>query len=258
MTVCSRIGGVVLRGDGIGYTASQANSRSSVTHHPIQLTWSANPPQDHRLGTLRQAKSRLALDQAAYTDWIALRDTHPATPSRSPLSLRSYALQAAADAWGRPYFFYDLPVELAFAIPDLLPAVHLRVAAVAKPGTRAHLPFQVWANVAASFGSAVPGRWRTYKGLVLADGKEFGVLTVMNENAGQEWAGMVAEEAGRKAREGRRYRPRELEMPTFFLTILDLSGDETFTNDDVHKIKAVAKTLAVLQLDGTLLTDEGL
>ncbi len=157
-----------------------------------------------------------------------------------------------------PYLWYDLPLELAASVPALLAGVHRRVAAVAPEGRRAHLPFQMWADVCAAAGGAVPGRWRTYRGLVLADKQELEVLGKMNENAGQDWAAILDAEEDRRRREGSTCQPRALETPTFFLTVLDLSGDVSFTNNDVHHIKAVAPALVVLQLDGTLLTDEGL
>ena len=249
------------RGTGDGQSASaHVRARVGLTTYRRKL----NPPthpfnsQDQRLGQLRHAKSRFALDRQAYRAWLDLRASQPATPARAPMSLRAYAVEAAADAFGAPYLWYSLPCELAASIAVLMPAVHRRVAAVAAEGARAHVPFEFWANTAASLGGAVPGRYRTYRGLVLSDLEEFKALGAFNGNAAEDWAAEAAEEARREWHEGPGFRPRALEMPTFFLTILDLSGDKTFTNDDIHKIKVVAQTLAVLQLDGTLLTDEGL
>lgn len=200
----------------------------------MQSSADLNPVQDFTLGPSKPSKSRSQLDQLAYDN----RRTPARPPSSSVPSLQSICISRIVDdfgapgAWDRLDRFSHLP-----HVPALLEAVMERVDT---------LPFGVWSRFASVFGQELPARRRTYRGLCVSDEMEMAWLKAENEAAVQEWA-----QAGPR---GRELQP----TPTFFLAALDLAHDTTFTDSDLSKLRTVAPLLAVLKLDYTRVTDDGL
>jgi hypothetical protein len=104
------------------------------------------------------------------------------------------------------------------------------------------LPFEFWLEFALEFGLDLPNRFKTYKGLVASgDTEELELIKEYNAEAARNWI-------------------REPSVaPSFFLAILDLSNDTSFTDADIYKLRnPLSSFLAVLKLDGTSITDVGI
>lgn len=208
---------------------------------------------------MRKAKSRSVLDSAALDAFQEMILEREAPRSATVPSLRELSLASAADGFGLPGMWSDLPYELSSFLPSLFSAVQRRTLSI--EGHAGHTPFLFWAAICSKFGVDVPARYRTYRGLVLDDAKELDALEKANEQAKEDWAMHLAREEYEEVaarREGKRFSAYVIPCPAFFLTVIDLQGDETFTDNDVSKIRPVARMLAVLRLDRTQVTDVGL
>ncbi|GAA5830804.1 hypothetical protein JCM11251_001080 [Rhodosporidiobolus azoricus] len=111
------------------------------------------------------------------------------------------------------------------------------------------LPFQVWLDFACRFKTDLPAKRRTYRGLCVSDIDELAALREINEEATQ----LFAQEAALSASASVDF------IPPFFLAYLDLTGEVGFGDADIYKLKdPLSHFLAVLRLDGTSVSDEGL
>jgi hypothetical protein len=104
------------------------------------------------------------------------------------------------------------------------------------------LPFEFWLDFALEFGLDLPNRFKTYRGLVVSsDKEELDLIKEYNQEAVNNWTSEPSL------------------VPSFFLATLDLSGDRTFTDSDIYKLRnPLSSLLAVLKLDNTSITDGGI
>lgn len=104
------------------------------------------------------------------------------------------------------------------------------------------LPYEFWLDFALEFGLDLPDRYKTYRGLVVStDQAELELVRDRNDEAHRRWI------------------QHPSDIPSFFLSTLDLSNDRTFTDADMYKLRnPLSYFLAVLKLDGTLITDTGI
>lgn len=193
--------------------------------------------QDYTLGSSRPFKTRNELDRVVYAE---RQLPSSSAPSSTFPSLQSTCISVAADNYGAPGVWSQLD---RFAH---LPHVPALLQAILDRAGGALLPFAIWAQFAAVFGDELPSRRRTYRGLCVADEAEIESLKLENEQSLHEWA-----QAAPRARE-------MLATPCFFLAVLDLANDVSFGDQDVSKLRKLAPLLAVLKLDYTRVTDDGL
>ena len=214
---------------GIGYRV-----RLRVLYELWRSSADSDLSQDFTLGPSKPTKSRSQLDRLAYEG----RRIPPRPPLSTVPSLQSICISLVADNFGSPGAWDQLD---RFAhlphVPAFIDAILAQVD---------HLPFGVWSRFASVFGQELPPRRRTYRGLCVSDDQEIATLKRENEAAVQEWAQATPS-------------ARQLQAPpTFFLAVLDLAHDTTFSDADLSKLRGVAPLLAALKLDYTRVTDDGL
>ncbi|GAA5877703.1 hypothetical protein JCM3774_006649 [Rhodotorula dairenensis] len=221
--------------------------------------------KDYALGRSAPTRSRVALDAIAYAarrDCSAvLSGSDAATGPGGRLAstgtggsgvprLTDLCCRVLADAYGQPGVFDAIDPDRHRAwIPTLLELVDERSAAMS---TRAGaFPFQVWLDVASRVGGEMPARWKTYRDLVVSDAAELEVLKEINADAAYQHHRFVLP--------GPSGPVTPPPPPAFFLAYLELSSVPTFTDGDVYKLRdPLSHLLAVLRLDGTGITDDGL
>ncbi|ORY92511.1 hypothetical protein BCR35DRAFT_297953 [Leucosporidium creatinivorum] len=213
------------------------NEHDLATRRDSGLVMSAIPGigyRDFALGPSKPSKTRTQLDQLVYSS----RRLPSSSTSTVVPSLQSICISRVADGFGSPaaWDHLDRYAHLPH-VPALLQAVLERIGGPL-------LPFDVWRRFAMVFSDDLPTRRRTYRGLCVADEAEIDWLKEENELAMQEWAS-----AGP--------RGRELAAPSYFLAILDLAHDVSFADQDLSKLRRIAPLLAVLKLDYTRVSDDG-
>ncbi|GAA5822536.1 hypothetical protein JCM10212_004238 [Sporobolomyces blumeae] len=204
--------------------------------------------QDYTLGRSNSIRSRTQIDRKVYEqarEKLRERDGEEVEPARldSVRSLADCCLEVVAEHYGESGVFDRLdPVHHRAHVNSLVE----RVVDVARRGDEATtspttIPYEVWLELAVKVGIDLPGRRKTYRGLVVADVGELEALRDLNEESLQAFV-----------------REPSL-VPPFFLASLDLSNDQSFTDSDVYKLREPLSTfLAVLKLDKTSITDVGL
>ncbi|BGP31711.1 hypothetical protein JCM10296v2_003485 [Rhodotorula toruloides] len=199
--------------------------------------------QDFSLGRSAPVKSRAALDAQTY----AARRRRQASISSALLDslprLAECCVSVIVDSYGETGLFDALDAtKHREVVPRLLELLEHSL-------ENAPLPYQVWLDIASRLGPETPKRRRTYRGLVVSDADELDVLKDLDVEAVQRF---LQDSTFRSFSSG----PAP---PAFFLAYLDLSGDTTFTDGDIYKLRdPVSHFLSVLRLDGTSVTDGGL
>ncbi|BGP07693.1 hypothetical protein OF846_002002 [Rhodotorula toruloides] len=201
--------------------------------------------QDFSLGRSAPVKSRAALDAQTYG---ARRRRQASTSSVLLDSLPRLAeccVSVIVDSYGETGLFDTLDAaKHREVVPRLLELLEHSLEADNAP-----LPYQVWLDIASRLGPDTPKRRRTYRGLVVSDADELDVLKDLNIEAIQRFLQDSTLHSASSA-------PAP---PAFFLAYLDLSGDTSFTDGDIYKLRdPVSHFLSVLRLDGTSVTDGGL
>ncbi|GAA5890432.1 hypothetical protein JCM5296_005046 [Sporobolomyces johnsonii] len=203
--------------------------------------------KDFTLGPSGPIKTRTQLDRRAYA---AAQERRP--PSRSldvVPSLASCCVDLVAEHYGDPGIFDQLdPFHHLHHAPRLLDRI------LELTDDRV-LPFDVWVDFSLRFGLDLEGKRKTYRGLCVGDGEELLSLKKLNGEAIELWEQKKVQDeyAGRPSPSADTF------APSFFLAVLDLSGDKTFGNDDIFKLRDPLSTfLAVLRLDETNVTDDGI
>ncbi|GAA5965264.1 hypothetical protein JCM21900_006069 [Sporobolomyces salmonicolor] len=225
--------------------AVQENLAERLLHRSSGLTYSSVDGigyKDFTLGPSGPMRTRTQLDRRAYA---AARERRP--PSRSldvVPSLASCCVDLAAEHYGDPGIFDQLdPFHHLQHAPRLLD----RILELMDDQV---LPFDVWVDFSLRFGLNLKGKRKTYRGLCVGDREELLSLKELNREAIELWQQKYA---------GRPSPSADTFAPSFFLAVLDLSGDKTFGNDDISKLRDPLSTfLAVLRIDGTNVTDDGI
>ncbi|BGP24294.1 proteophosphoglycan ppg4 [Rhodotorula toruloides] len=201
--------------------------------------------QDFSLGRSAPVKSRAAVDAQTY----AARRRRQASTSPALLDslprLAECCVSVIVESYGETALFDSLDAtKHREVVPRLLELLEQSLEADNAP-----LPYQVWLDIASRLGVDTPKRRRTYRGLVVSDADELDVLKDLNVEAIQRFLQDSMFQSASSAPS----------PPAFFLAYLDLSGDTTFTDGDIYKLRdPVSHFLSVLRLDGTSVTDGGL
>ncbi|GAA6025041.1 hypothetical protein JCM10207_008650 [Rhodosporidiobolus poonsookiae] len=210
--------------------------------------------RDYTIGPSSSAKTRSQLDAQVFAkkraalaeerEWDLDSDDETTSREAAPLRTLSQICRAViVENYGEPGMFTAL--DSARHRQHAGPLLRVLSQSIEQDG----LPFQIYLDFAARFSHDLPAKWKTYRGMCVSDTKELEVLKDINAEAVQ----LYAQEAALSL-----HSPVELALP-FFLAYLDLSGDVSFGDDDVFKLKdPLSHFLAVLKLDGTAITDNGL
>lgn len=160
-------------------------------------------------------------------------------------------MRVFAQYWNEPGALDKLVAAHRLVAPKLLDLV--------KKYSNGIMPWEVFFRFNAKFGLDLPKKYRIYEGLVVSDTSELKRIATWNKEASSTWRLDVSLDAANREYRQRRGQPqKEISSPTFFLAVLDLSNDQSFTDQNIHKLLPLAAFLAVLKLDHTQVTDAGI
>ncbi|GAA5968826.1 hypothetical protein JCM11641_000747 [Rhodosporidiobolus odoratus] len=222
--------------------------RDEVSSRGVKLNYSSLSGvafRDFVLGPSGSTKTRSKLDKEAYVAYKGARagfEEETGLTSSLP-RLTDVCVAVLATSWGETGLYDRFR-------PGAVSRYGGRILEGVRQETDGAFPFQLWLDVAARLPSDIPPRCRTYRDLCVSDVDELQAMKEVNAEAQEIYAQELA----------RAPSPADLDfVPPFFLAYLDLTGEVGFGDQDIYKLKdPLSHFLAILKLDGTSVTDDGL